>query len=137
MSFQSLCQAYETLYFSVETGKQNTRGASQFKNETWASYTHPLGWGVQGIWPAASDGSDINMVDRHPDGTIIASADDFGTVKLFKYPSPVAKSPHNTYFGHSAHVTNIQFTRSKQGPQYIITTGGGDKSVFQWKYNKT
>lgn len=50
-----------------------------------------------GIWPEGSDGTDVNAVDvflvaspsaspsAFPTG-IVATADDFGTVKLFRYP---------------------------------------------------
>ena len=59
------------------------------KDEPWASWTCSLGFTVMGIFPPAADGSDINAVCRSPDGTVSATADDFGTVKLFKYPCPV------------------------------------------------
>jgi microtubule-associated protein-like 6 len=69
---------------------------------------------VQGIWPPCTDGSDINAVDRYFDMSIIATADDFGTVKLYNYPAASPKEePHNTYHGHSSHVTNVQFTKFK------------------------
>ena len=35
------------------------------------------------------------------------------------------------YVGHSAHVTNCRFTSDRTR---VITTGGGDHAVFQWKY---
>jgi microtubule-associated protein-like 6 len=38
---------------------------------------------------------DINAVDRSPDGKVLATGDDFGLVKLFKYPSPVPKAAFN------------------------------------------
>jgi echinoderm microtubule-associated protein-like 5 len=38
------------------------------------------------MWPAVSNGDDINSVDVSPDGQLLASADDFGRVKVFKYP---------------------------------------------------
>jgi WD40 repeat protein len=52
-------------------------------------------------------------------------------VKLFKYPSPVEKASYNQYIGHSSHVTNARFVKSSP---YLITTGGEDKCIFQWKY---
>jgi len=78
--------------------------------------------------------NDINGVDRSPDGQILATGDDFGSVKLFKYPSPVPKAQYQKFTGHSSHVTNVQFTRNKVGQPYLITTGGNDKCIFQWKY---
>lgn len=39
-----------------------------------------------GIWPDGADGTDINAVCRSHDGSLLASADDFGKVCLFSYP---------------------------------------------------
>jgi microtubule-associated protein-like 6 len=130
-TIMSNCTSYNILFFDTTSGKHMPSGASMFKDETWASWTCTLGWPVQGIFPPFADGSDINACDRSPDSTIIATADDFGTVKLFKYPSPVEKASYNQYIGHSSHVTNARFVKSSP---YLITTGGEDKCIFQWKY---
>jgi len=127
--FQSNCTSYELLFFSTSTGKRVN--APQFRDEKWASWTCVIGWPVQGIWPPCSDGSDINAVDRHPAGNVLATADDFSHVKLFKYPCPVEKSSYVKYVGHSSHVTNVRFTKAGN---YLISTGGADKAIFQWKY---
>ena len=91
-ALKSVCTSYEILFFDTSTGKQITSGASSYRDENWATYTARLGWHVQGIWPPCADGSDINSVDRSPDGLVCASADDFGFVKLFKFPTPVEKA---------------------------------------------
>lgn len=77
---------------------------------------------------------DVNALDRSPDGKVIATADDFGFVKLFKYPCPTPKAAFNKFTGHSSHVTNVMFTRNKTDQTYLVTTGGNDKCIFQWKY---
>lgn len=41
---------------------------------------------LPGIWPDGADGTDINAVCRSHDGSLLASADDFGKVHLFSYP---------------------------------------------------
>lgn len=69
-ALKSVCTSYEILFFDSGTGKQVTSGASSYKDENWDTYTARLGWHVQGIWPAFADGSDINSVDRSPDGTV-------------------------------------------------------------------
>jgi WD40 repeat protein len=58
---------------------------------------------------------DVNAVDRSPDGQVLATGDDFGFVKLFKFPSPVPKAAFTKFNGHSSHVTNVMFTRNKVG----------------------
>ena len=89
--------SYEILYYNVETGTQDKGGASGMRDEFWATWTLILGWPVQGIWPPGVDGTDINATYRshnpHPDGYhLIATADDFSKVKLFRYPSMIEDS---------------------------------------------
>ena len=88
-AIQSDSTSYEILYYDIASGKQMTSGATAFKDEKWATWTCTLGWPVQGIWPPCSGGSDINSLDRSVDRTVIATGDDFGKVKLFKYPCPI------------------------------------------------
>lgn len=134
-ALMSNSQDYEILFWDTSSGKQITSGASNYKDEAWHSWSCKLGWPVQGIWPPCANGTDINAVERAPDGTVVATADDFGQVKLFRYPCPQEKSNYQQYFGHSSHVTNISFSKTTDdGQQYLITTGGEDKSIFQWKY---
>lgn len=80
------------------------------KDEKWYTWTCMFGWHVQGIWPPCSTGSDINSVDRSKDGQHIVVGDDFGRVKMFKYPSPVPNSGACKYTGHSSYVGAVRFT---------------------------
>ena len=130
----SNCTSYEILFHDMSTGRQVTGGASQYKNEPWASWSCTLGWPVQGIFPPCADGSDINACERSPDGTVLATGDDFRMVKLFKYPCPVEEGAYQKYSGHSEHITGVGFSRNQAGQKYLITTGGEDKAIFQWKY---
>lgn len=36
------------------------------------------------------------------------------------------------YIGHSAHVTNIRFSLDSQS---VLSVGGADHAIFQWRYN--
>lgn len=63
----SNCTSYEILFFDATSGKQETGGASQHKDEPWDSWTCTLGWPVQGIFPPCADGSDINACCRSDD----------------------------------------------------------------------
>ncbi|KAF0698173.1 Aste57867_11158 [Aphanomyces stellatus] len=128
---QSVSGAYELLYCDVKSGKQVT-SASAFKDEQWASWTSILGWSVQGMWPPNSDGSDINAVDRSHSGSLLATADDFGKVKVFRYPCVKKHSGFVDYLGHSSHVTNIRWSANDH---YLLSTGGLDRCLFQWKHD--
>lgn len=76
-------QANELMFISVDSKAQVS--ASSTKSIEWASMTCIFGWPVQGIWPGL-DYTDVNAVDRSRNGLLLASGDDFGQVKLFKYP---------------------------------------------------
>ena len=84
------------------------------------------------MWPKDSDGSDVNAVDVTKSRDIIATENDFGFVKLFTYPSPHEFAKFKQYNGHSAHVTNVRFTFDDG---YLISAGGADTSLFQWRYS--
>ena len=127
---QSNCTSYELLFHNMATGKIDPSGASANKDEKWASWTCKIGWPTQGVWPPYSDGSDINAVERSKSAAVVATVDDFGKVKLFKYPCVNKGAGCNTYSGHSSHVTNLSFTTTG----YLMSTGGNDKAIFQWKY---
>lgn len=129
--------SYEILYYNAHSGTQDTSGASSCRDEPWATYTAHLGWAVQGIWPPGFDGSDINSVDRSHDAIsdgyeLLASADDKGMVKVFRFPSIVENSESVVGVGHSSHVTKVKFNFDDT---YLLSTGGNDTSVMQWKVN--
>lgn len=58
---QSVCSAYEVLYWNGRNGRQVTRSQ---RDTPWATWTCFLGFPVMGIWPDSADGTDINSVDR-------------------------------------------------------------------------
>ena len=70
-------------------------------DETWDSWTCPLGWPVRGIWPAGADGSEISAVHRSRGKEYVAVADDMGKVKVFNYPCTVEGSDFISRSGHS------------------------------------
>eukprot|EP01015_Nassula_variabilis_P006389 TRINITY_DN1486_c0_g1_i2.p1 TRINITY_DN1486_c0_g1~~TRINITY_DN1486_c0_g1_i2.p1 ORF type:complete len:351 (+),score=77.49 TRINITY_DN1486_c0_g1_i2:65-1117(+) len=134
-ALQSNCGAYEILYWDATTGQRNPSGASAYRDEKWCTWSCVLGWPVQGIWPAAVDGTDINATYRsnkkHPgDYHLISVGDDFGKVSIYRYPSLKKGSVPVVGVGHSSHVTNVKFNKSDD---MLISTGGEDNCVFQWK----
>ena len=102
------------------------------KDTEWATQTCIYGWHVRGIWPEGADGTDINACARSNTGAreLVATADDFGKVKLLRYPSIVPNADHKPYLGHSSHVTNIGFACDDT---FVVSTGGEDRAVFQWE----
>ena len=130
---QSNCSAYELLFCDTMTGSQVT-SASELKDVAWDTWTCTLGWPVQGIWSQGMDGSDINSVSRSASGHLIATADDFGKIRLFRYPAVTKGAACLSYSGHSSHVMNVSWTA---GDECLVSCGGNDKCVMQWKHIMT
>uniref|UniRef100_UPI00358FA3EB echinoderm microtubule-associated protein-like 2 n=1 Tax=Myxine glutinosa TaxID=7769 RepID=UPI00358FA3EB len=119
---------YEILYWTTDC-RQELK-ADSIRDIDWATYTCVLGFHIYGVWPDSSDGTDINAVCRSHSRSAVAVADDFGKVQLFIYPCHHLKVPSRTYSGHSSHVTNVAFLFDDS---YLISTGGIDMSIMQWK----
>ena len=128
---QSNCGAYELLFWDTTKGKRNGK-ASALRDVNWGTWTCVLGWPVQGIWQAEQDGTDINAVDRSHsrDKPLLVTGDDNGKVTLFRYPCSNPNALGRVSKGHSSHVTNVRFLYNDK---HVVSTGGGDRCVFQWK----
>jgi len=81
------------------------------------------------------DGSDVHTVSRSPTEQLLATGDNFGKVNVYNYPSMTPNgSVHNSYAGHSSHVTNVRWVSfGMAADMYLISCGGGDKCVFVWE----
>ncbi|XP_040184881.1 echinoderm microtubule-associated protein-like 3 isoform X2 [Rana temporaria] len=121
---------YEILYWDIAGGCKLLRNRFESRDREWETYTCVLGYHVFGVWPEGSDGTDINALARSRDMTMISVADDFCKVHLFRYPCNKPKAPSHVYSGHGSHVTNVRFAHNDS---YLISLGGKDASIFQWR----
>ncbi|XP_042356326.1 echinoderm microtubule-associated protein-like 1 isoform X6 [Plectropomus leopardus] len=120
---------YEILYWIPSVCKQVV-SVETTRDIEWATHTCPLGFQVFGLWPDGSDGTDINAVCRSSDKSLLVTGDDFGKVHLFSYPCSQFRAPSHVNGGHSSHVTNVTFLYDDS---YLVSTGGKDMSVIQWR----
>jgi len=139
-TLQSNCGGFELLFYNTIDGTQNP-SASSVKNVEWQTWTCPLGWPVQGIWPneyddaektgqGRTDGSDnITACHRSNSKELVATCDESGNVKIFNYPCIEKGATFVSGNGHSSHVTNIRFNKVDTN---LVTVGGNDRSVFIW-----
>lgn len=142
---QSNCGGYELLFWSLEDDKQE-KNARKCRDVDWSTWSCVLGWPVQGIWLENADGSDVNAVDRSDvqfstegqdandqrSPVYLAVGGDDGKLRVYNYPCLSKNSKNVVGTGHSSHVSNVKFTPTERVTR-IITTGGNDKSIFQWK----
>ncbi|XP_031719367.1 echinoderm microtubule-associated protein-like 2 isoform X2 [Anarrhichthys ocellatus] len=119
---------YEILFWEASSGKHVT-SMDTVRNQEWATSTCTLSFNTFGVWPEGADGTDINAVCRSHDGSLLASADDFGKVHLFSFPCSQSRAPSHECCGHSSHVTNVAFLHDDS---HLISTGGKDASILQW-----
>uniref|UniRef100_A0A6T7PC66 EML-like first beta-propeller domain-containing protein n=1 Tax=Hanusia phi TaxID=3032 RepID=A0A6T7PC66_9CRYP len=62
---------------------------------------------------------------------VLVSAQDDGRVKLFRYPVFGFKQAFRSYLGHGSHVMDARFSYDDD---YVISVGGRDVSIFQWRH---
>ena len=72
--------------FFYTSGGKEIANREDLKMVQWSSWTCVLGPEVNGIWPKYSEINDINSVDANFNNQVLVTADDYGLVKLLRYP---------------------------------------------------
>ena len=118
------------LIFSTSNFEVVRHGAKLTSNLDWATGHAKFGWLVVGIFAKDVEGaSHINDVEFSPDQSLIATGDNYGLVNLWRNP---ARYGHRciSLRGHSEQVTRVRFMCKGK---YLISAGGHDKSIMQWR----
>uniref|UniRef100_H3CLU3 EMAP like 6 n=2 Tax=Tetraodon nigroviridis TaxID=99883 RepID=H3CLU3_TETNG len=97
----------------------------------WMTWTGVVGAEVNGIWPKYSRLTDVNSVDANFSNAVLVAGDDLGLVRLLRFPCYKKGAKFKKYIGHSAHVTNVRWSSDLQ---WVLSTGGADHAVFQWRF---
>ncbi|XRB07249.1 echinoderm microtubule-associated protein-like [Pycnococcus provasolii] len=105
--------------------------ANAMRDVVWHTQTCTVGYTVQGIWPKYADATDIVAADRSKDHCVLAAIDDFGGLRLFRYPCDVGRGEYTFYTGHGNHASSVAFAFNDE---FLITTGASDSCVMQWRH---
>lgn len=68
-------------------GGKRVTSKEEISNIRWRTWTGVLGNEVNGIWAKYTDTNDINAVDAAFEHECAVTGDDFGLVKMFRFPS--------------------------------------------------
>eukprot|EP00916_Digyalum_oweni_P008260 GHVL01013858.1.p1 GENE.GHVL01013858.1~~GHVL01013858.1.p1 ORF type:complete len:579 (+),score=92.25 GHVL01013858.1:249-1985(+) len=127
----------QILYWSSTNGTRQTF-QSAFRDVSWQTpWVNIIGWPVIGAWGDPNyDITDINSIcstwgaSYFGTDDLLALADDYGKVKLLRYPNPHVNPETKVYKGHSAHVTRVMFSPDNS---LLFSAGGRDCAIIQWK----
>ena len=120
--------AHWTLDSDAKTGK--FLATQPYPDDTkWADDPLIAVWDTQGLYQKGWDGTDLNDATLTSDGKLIASGDDYGCVRLHNYPA-IDQTACNEYHGHAEFVVGVEWLRDDS---QLITCGGNDMAIFQWK----
>ncbi|KAG7251006.1 hypothetical protein CRUP_004346, partial [Coryphaenoides rupestris] len=86
---------------------------------------------VVGIWPVISEVTEVTSASLSSDKKVLATGDDLGYVKLFRYPVKGKYAKFKRYVAHSTHVTNVRWTHDDC---LLVTVGGGDTCLMIWAH---
>lgn len=82
--------------------------SASMRDVEWASQNCVLSFSTIGIWPEGADGTDVNACARSHNSRLITTADDFGKVKLYSYPTIQPRVRH-CYFYVISNATMLGF----------------------------
>lgn len=120
----------QILYWRSKDGSRQAT-TSAFRDTQWqVPWTGILGWPVIGVWGDPDyDGTDVKSVCQGgPNGGYLASGDDYGNVKLMRFPNPFLEPPCQVRGGHASMVTRVRFSKNN----ILASLGGDDHSISLW-----
>ena len=79
----------------------------------------------------------VSAAHESTDGSLLATADDSGDVKLFHCPCVVASAPYQPGTGHASPLSCVRFlggaAGSEAGPRMLVSSGYADGAVILWR----
>ena len=103
----------------------------RYRDEKWATWTCIYGWPVQGIVYEQSMKflSCMRSTMVYDQYQLLATGDDGGLVRVYRYPCLKRGASYLKGKGHSSAVSCVRFTPDDK---HVISVGLKDGCVFQW-----
>jgi WD40 repeat protein len=127
---RSVCGGNELLFWDARRGKPMPGGATSLRDATWHTTTCPLVWSTQGILD--TDPKSL-CVSRNERCDLVVSGDSKGVLSLLNYPCPKTPWCRSEFLGHGSYIPCVRFTRRDV---YVVSVGGADRGIFQWRVQR-
>jgi len=106
----SNCSGGALNFFDADTGHLISE-PTRIRDQKWVTCTSTMQWATGGCWPPQRDGTDVTCCDaigpQFSPGiasgpSILATGDNFGRLKLFRYPCDSSLAHHKLYRAHGS-----------------------------------
>ena len=74
---------------------------------------------------------EINTVDRSHGRNIVAVGDEYGRLRLYRYPCLKENASCLEYQAHSPHIMKVRWANEDK---FLFSVGGQDRSIMQWRH---
>ena len=127
---RSTCGGNELLFWDARKGKPMPGGATTLRDAMWHTTTCPLVWSTQGV---LEDDPKSLCVSRNEKNNLIVLGDSKGMLSLLNFPCPSTPWCRAEFSGHGSYISCVRFTKKDM---YVVSLGGTDHSVFQWRVTR-
>ncbi|XP_070549870.1 echinoderm microtubule-associated protein-like 2 [Ptychodera flava] len=126
---QSSSLGFEHFYWDGASCEK-LENPSELRNIEWVSHNCMMGYPVSGIMGSSSDNSTVYAVDRSYNHRLVATVNERKQIHLYNYPCSSPEAQSRVYEANHVDTVNISFV---YGNSYLITLGGKDTCIMQWK----
>ena len=105
-------RAHEIIHFDARTGRQ---AIGDFRDAEWREWTSPVGFQAMGVFQNGGlAGHEVNTACRAGARRLLAAGDDFGRVRVLRWPcvAPNAPAAEQTE-AHANHVSCVRFSPTR------------------------
>jgi WD40 repeat protein len=125
---RSNCTAGDLLFWEVDKGQQ--QAPKLMRDVLWETENCVYSFSTQSIWGPYADGVTSSAVCKSNSGDMLVTVDNCGRLRVYGTPC-ISEYPNFLLTrGHGANVQCVKFTIDDS---YLLTTGGTDGTIIQWR----